>query len=318
MEQQLKELTVAITEVSNGNFIKDYILPLLVVLFAGTFAHFSTAFLRYRDAQKEKLQHANDWILGLQTAFNTLITIKRNYHGLITSEPLNRACTIPQVIMYKKPIQMNVSKLSFITLSAKEFTGEFDNHRNLSFISSLQENYNVILSILEKRNALLERYADSLDKAQKNQNNGLSLDDMEKIMGSGDLAALVDMTEALIQFTDDIIIAIHNFLCEFPDICRLTIDIQRIKNTGNIVEHFYDNDELLQHSPRMNAKAVANILSKPEMEVKFRYIIFREDGELVPLKKSSSQINDKSDIARNIERYEFDRKVAKAHCLKWL
>lgn len=318
MEQQLRELTVAITEASNGNFIKDYILPLLVVLFAGTFAHFSTAFLRYRDAQKEKLKCANEWILGLQTAFNTLITIKRNYHGLISREPLNRACTIPQIIMYKEPIQMNVSVLSFVTLSAEEFKGEYDNHRNLSFISSLQENYNVILSILEKRNALLERYADSLDKAQKNQCNGLTLDDMEKVMGSGDLAALVDMTEALIQFTDDLIIAIHNFLCEFPDICRLTIDIQRIKNTGNIVEHFYDNDGLLKHSPRMNVEAVANIISKPETEVQGRYIIFGEEGDLAPLKKNSSQINDKSDITKNIERYEFNRKVAKAHRFKWL
>jgi hypothetical protein len=318
MEQEIKSLTDAITQASSGNIVKDYILPVLVVLFAGAFAHYSAAFLRYRDAQKEKLRHANDWILGLQTAFNTLLTIKRNYHGIITGEPLNRVGKIPQIIMHKQPLCMKVSELSFIALSAEEFTGEYDNHRNLSYISSLQENYNVLLSVLNKRNALLAEHAEALEKEQANKGGNLGLNDMKCVLGEGNLAALVDITEALIHFTDDLVIAIHNFLCEFPDICRITIDIQRIKHTGKIIEHFYDRDELLKHSPAMNTASVSNILSRPIQEIKSKYVIFGKDKKLKPIIKNSSQINDKSNISKNIERFEFKKKVQENHRWKWI
>lgn len=318
MEQEIKSLTDAITQASSGNIIKDYILPVLVVLFAGAFAHFSTAYLRYRDAQKEKLRHANDWILGLQGAFNTLLTIKRNYHGKIDGEPLKRASAIPEIIMHKQPLQMSVSEISFIALSAEDFTGECDNHRNLSYISSLQENYNVVLSILEKRNEMLARHTESLEKEQAKLGASLQLNDVNRVMGKGNFAALVDLTESLIHFTDDLVIATHNFLCEFPDICRLTIDTKRIDNFGKLIEHYYDRGELLSHSPAMNAVSVSKILGIPLDEVENRYVIFGEAGKLVPMVKNSAEINDKNNISKNIERFKFKQRVQKAHRWKWL
>jgi hypothetical protein len=318
MEQEIKSLTDAITQASSGNIVKDYILPVLVVLFAGAFAHFSTAYLRYRDAQKEKLRHANDWILGLQGAFNTLLTIKRNYHGKIDDEPLQRASAIPVIIMHKQPLKMSVSEISFIALSAEDFTGEYDNHRNLSYISSLQENYNVVLSILEKRNELLARYTEIIETEQAKQGGSLELKDVQSIVGEANLAALVDMTEALIHFTDDLVVAIHNFLCDFPDICRLTIDTKRIQNFGKIVEHFFDRSELLSHSPAANAVSVSNILGRPVGELENRYVIFGKAEKLVPMVKNSAEINDKNNISKNIERFKFKQRVQKKHRWKWL
>ncbi|MAK42609.1 MAG: hypothetical protein CMN80_00440 [Spongiibacter sp.] len=318
MEAELKEIASAINELSTVNPVKDYIFPLAIVLIGGLVAHFSAAYLRYLDAQKEKLDIANDWILGMQQAFNSLMAIKGNYFGKLTDAPLQRAGAFPEVIGSSQTIDLKMNKLSFIVQPLEEFSEEDNFHMNPAYISGLQHNYNLLINMLQRRNMLAAQIIPTLGQhySTRGVHLDLELEQIYQVIPPSEFLGYVQLTEQIIKSTDELLIAIHNFLCQFPDICKLSIDTQRIKHYRKVVEIYYDRMDLLENSPTVNYGALAKLFRVTEEEVRERFSTGYEN-QPVPIEKTTESLKNPG-VDDAIKKHKLNDSIKKRHRYWWV
>ena len=318
MHFEVKEVVDAINNMGTINPVKDYIYPLVIVLLGGLVAHFSTAYMRYLDAQKEKLDIANDWILGFQQAFNSLISIKDNYYKKLNDAPLQRVGAVSEIIGSSRPLELQMNKLSFVVQSKDEFLKDHNFHMNPSYISGLQHNYNLILKTLEKRNVLAERIIPTLGQYYSTGGSHLdaSLEEIYKVINPAEFLGYVQLTEQLIKTTDEVLIAIHNFLCEFPDICRYSIDTKRIRHYRRVIEWRYDNMELLKKSVPVDYGKLAGLFKVSEEEARKRFSSGYEE-QPDPIEQTTDMLRN-SNVNHTIEKHSRDEVIRKRHRYWWI
>jgi hypothetical protein len=317
MDTELQEIVNAIDNIGTINPVKDYVFPLAIVLIGGLVAHFSTAYMRYLDAQKEKLDIANDWILGLQQAFNSLIAIKGNYYGKLTAAPLQRVGAVPEIIGSSQPLELQMNKLSFIVQSKDDFLEEYNFHMNPSYLSGLQHNYNLLINTLHKRNMLAAQIIPILGRHYSTGGSHLeaSLEEINKVVNPAEFLGYIQLTEQIIKTTDEILIAIHNFLCEFPDICRYAIDTKRIKHYRKVIECHYDQMELLEKSVPVNYGALGRLFKVTEEEARERFTSGYEN-QSAPIVKTTEMLRN-PDVDQAIERHKLNESINKRHRYWW-
>ncbi len=317
MEAELQEISNAIKDLSTINLVKDYIFPLAIVLIGGFVAHFSAAYLRYLDAQKEKLDIANEWILGLQQAFHSLIAIKGNYFENLTHKPIQRAGAFPEIISSSKTIELQTNKLSFIVQSIDDYSGENNFHMNPAYIAGLQSNYNTLLNTLHERNMLAAKILTILaqEYSAKGPHLDLQLEQIYQVINPSEFLGYIQLTEYIIKSTDELLIAIHNFLCEFPDICRYSIDTKRIKHYRKVIEVYYDRMDLLEKSPTVNYSELAALFQVTEKEARERFSTGYEN-QPGPIEKTTESIKSQS-VNQAIEKYKLNKSIEIRHRYWW-
>ncbi|MBB6522420.1 hypothetical protein [Pseudoteredinibacter isoporae] len=317
MEPELRALLDVLEKSNSTNLVKDYILPLAIVFMGGVIAHISTSYMRYLDAQKEKIDIANDWILGFQQAFNSLIAIKSNYHNKLTASPLQRAGSFPRTIGSAKKLDLQVSKLSFIAQHTSDFSEIDNNHKNPSYISALQSNYNLLIEILIQRNKLSEEISSSLSKkiSPDVSNTTLDLDEIYTEVSPLIFLRYIQLTEQAIKMTDELAIAIHNFLCKFTDICRYAIDTKRVKHYRRIMDVYYDHLELLNKSPDVDYDALGLLLGISAQLAKEKFVTGYED-QPKPIRKTTDMLKNPS-VNQSIRQHKEDIAIEKHHKYWW-
>jgi hypothetical protein len=316
MDVEVKAVVDAINNISTTNTLKDYIFPLLIVLAGGFFAHFSTTYLRYLDAQKEKLDIANDWILGLQEAFNSLVAIKQNYIHKLSEAPLQRAGKFPQIISSSKLLKLQVNKLSFVVQSKDDFLVAVNNHMSPGYISALQSNYNLLVNTLEKRNQIAGRILPILEQhfPARGSHLEVTLEEIYQVVRPSEYLGYIQLTEQVIKTTDELVIAIHNFLCEFPDICRYAIEIKRVKHYRRIIEWHYDRMDILERSTPVNYSCLAELLAIDEQQAREKFSSGYEDIE--PIEKTTKMLKNPN-VNQAIEKYNKDEAIKIHHRFWW-
>lgn len=316
MDVEIKAVVDAINSISAANTLKDYILPLAIVLIGGFFAHFSSAYLRYLDAQKEKLDIANDWILGLQQAFGSLMAIKQNYINKLTQAPRQRAGALPQMITSSKLLDLKMNKLSFVVQSKDDFLEAINIHMSPAYISALQSNYNLLINTYEKRNQIAEQIITILGRHYPTRGFQLDIDleEIYKVVSPSEFLGYIQLTEQVIKSTDELLIAIHNFLCEFPDICRYAIDITRVKHYRGIIEWHYDGMDLLEKSIPVSYSALAELFMVDEDQARGKFFSGYEDIE--PIEKTTEILRNPS-VNSSIEKYIKDEAIKNHHYYWW-
>lgn len=107
MHQEFESLIQSVESLKQDvNPFKDYVFPIisgfLSSLLGAGVAYFT---LKHQDSvkiEKEKLDTVNDWLLLAESAIATLVTLKKNYHKNIDSNPFQRALTIRSIIHSSK------------------------------------------------------------------------------------------------------------------------------------------------------------------------------------------------------------------------
>lgn len=226
MNEETKALVEAIISLKQeSSYFKDYIFPLTAGLFstllgAGV-AYFT---IRHQDnflIQKNRVQAVNDWILCAEGAAQSLISIKQNYHGKLTSNPFQRAIEVRSLIGATKKINKDIANISFIVPRKNEPDTHDIKWRKLALIRSMMQNYNLIIDIWNKRAEIDRPIKQKLmhDYGELAYVN-VSKEDILKSVGIDNFTSLMDLTERSIRFTDDLIIELHDFLEHFPEIAK--------------------------------------------------------------------------------------------------
>jgi hypothetical protein len=143
----------------------------------------------------------------------------------------------------------------------------------------------------------------------------LRLEQIYQVVSRSEFLGYVQITEQIIKTTDELLIAIHNFLCEFPDICRFSIDTKRIKHYRKVVEIYYDRMDLLKNSQPVSYSALAELFVVTEEEARERFTTGYENQPR-PIEKTTEMLNNLG-VNQAIERHKLNESIKKRHRYWW-
>lgn len=269
-EQLIAEAILQLKQESNP--LKDYIFPITMALFSSLIG----AVVGYRVYlrqdkllnEKKKLDIANKWILLANEIQQDLIAIKVNYFNKLNKDPYDRVFYIPTIILNSKNYNFEYQELSFIE------NLNFSKYAHIPYLRSIFEGYINTVSIWGKRNELNNEIKDQIIKFIPRNGTYFDVDKhlIQEAVDQSKFAALIDLTEMVIRYTDDLIVELELLINELPKISKKVINIKLLANYNTILE--YGNiatPELLSDCPLPNYKNLSSLLGRSEEELMARY-----------------------------------------------
>jgi hypothetical protein len=263
-----------------GNVFKDYAFPLITGFFSsvlGAFVAYIT--INHQDKiklEKDRIHTINDWILLAEGAMQSLIAIKGNYHGNLSSNPFQRALTTRAFIHSTNRIDKNISELSFIIPRKDDKKAAAEKWRQLPRIRAIFENYNSAIELWNKRS---EDGRPLIEKILKDNSSlahaEVSIEQIFKSVDAADFIALIDLTEKAIKFTDDFIVEFNDFIAEFPKIGKTLVNKKSTEKYGSILDYKVEDNPILlkmiEKSPEVDYTILAKLFGLTVEEVKKEY-----------------------------------------------
>ncbi len=271
------ELVVQAIERLHTNVIKDYILPIGSVLVSGALgagvAYYSVDRQEKTKIEIEKIQNINNTLLIAMDVRMSLISIKQNYFGSISDEPIDRMLTVPPIILSERQAKINFASLSFIVSNGSQ--GSINKWSSIEYISTIFSNYNSLLKLWERRNEII---IDLMSTLKPHFGKPLNYQMLQTLIGDGVISQLSDFTERALHMTDDLLIEVSAFLIGFSDVAKTKVEKRVVKKFGNILsvalpsnDDFPKAVEILNKVPELNYKLASQIHGRSEDELRERY-----------------------------------------------
>lgn len=302
MEERLQDIALAISQISTGNSFKDYLFPVILGGLSVWVAHKLSRHLGYIDDQKRKLNIANQATIAFQNTFNALVGIKGTYTEQFSitelgADPRERAARLPEIFHSLKPIDFDVSKLSFIFLIPDEVQKEYDPYGSVAFIADLMDKVGIIFSALDKRNAVVSDMLDRLAEVDSGLGSivDLPLYQVYGEVGRANYLGYLQTTEFLLKNIDLVMIEIHNLLCNFPVILSYSIDLKPIESYGSVIHWALPKKDALKPVSGLGIDEYAAITGMAKEDIKTKLFVGADDLPEIclapPLDKSAIDIN---------------------------
>lgn len=273
LEESLNRIAEAIIGLYSSP-IKDYVLPSFISLFSAAFGAWAAFYaMNIQEQNRVHIQNVdsiNEAVLCANDARNTLIGIKINYFGQLTSNPYQRLLTVTRMLINGDPIRYNTSRLIF--LAPSESTKIHSKWQKVTYIDSLFKNYNHVLNIWMKRNEILDEIAPTLTEYH---GQPINLKDIQKNIPPGQLAIISDLTEQALMMTDDILIELNCLIIGLPEVGKKNIPKKIIEKYRKIITLLLPNNknavDLLSLVPELDYQAAAHLHNATASEIKNRY-----------------------------------------------
>ncbi len=251
MNEETEAIVKAIESLQQEiNPFKDYMFPLVTAFFSsllGAFVAYLT--INHQDKiklEKERVNTINNWILMAEGAMQSLISIKGNYHDKLSSNPFQRTLVTRAFIHSTKNIDKNISELAFIIPKKDDKKALETKWRQLPRIRAIIENYNFVIELWNKRSELGRPLIEKILKDHSNLAYAeVTQEQIFKSVSPADFIVLIDLTEKAINFTDDFIIELNDFIAEFPKIGKSLINSKAIEKHGPIITYRVEDNPIL-------------------------------------------------------------------------
>jgi hypothetical protein len=258
------------------NIFKDYIFPIASALFTSILgagiAYFTLRSQENIQIEKDKMNNTNKWTLLLEEAKATLIAIKGNYYDQLSNNPIQRISAIPSILFNSQPINEKLESLSFIV---KKLDSETDPEKwsQILRIRAMVNNYNYLIDLWEQRNSIERPIKEKLMAQFLNQGY-INISEQEAIqaIGPAKVVVLIDLTERVVKFTDDLLIEINDFLINFPVYAKSRIKTKKLKRFGSVITYSNNGNELLlamlAKTPEPDFTSVEALFGEKSEEIK--------------------------------------------------
>lgn len=260
-----------------NNLFKDYFFPICSAFFTsllGAFIAYKTVTHQEKKLEeKNKLHISNRWIIDIQGILTSLIALKVNYHGSLSSDPYKRAMQVPSFLMTAQHMEKDISEITFILPTSKSESG--NGWVQITRVEALVKNYNLLLTMLDKRNELDFSVKQGLVKASSDNSYAqLNSEDIKKLSSKIDLVNLIDLTERSILMIDSLILECVDFLEEFPKVIEKTVKLNKVKNSVKLIKFDFSDKksaEFLKLSPIGDYEKIAKLFGESAEGIKKRY-----------------------------------------------
>ncbi|MCK7450345.1 hypothetical protein [Enterobacter chengduensis] len=261
----------------DGDVLKDYIFPFFVAFFsallgAGVAYSFNKRQERHR-IERERFDLANKLLSDVTSALNSLVSIKSNYIGLTEVDPYKRAFSIPFTMLDERSLGVDIARYYFIepkqtcnftimqkisrwinqkivrVVPSEPSMEDFGKSwRNLMRVKAFVNNYNYILFVLHKRNAIeedIKKEIQTICRQQKVDPRKASLEFVLLHLEGEKLVHHVHLTELFISLLDHVLKEMDSFVNCFPDIAESNIEMKMIGERAKVVRVINDRPAYL-------------------------------------------------------------------------
>lgn len=281
MQEEIESIVKAIESLQQeSNPFKDYIFPIIAGFFSSILGALVAYFtLRHQDRiqlEKERIHTVNDWLLLVEGAMSSLISIKSNYHGNLKSNPFQRTQEVRSLIHSTKNLEKNISSLSFIIPKKDDAKAKEEKWRQLPRIRAMIDNYNFIIELWNKRSELERPIKEKIIKDYAELAYAeVTREQIFKSVSPADFIVLIDLTERAIKFTDDFIVEFNDFMTSFPEVAKSLIKNKYIDQYGPIITYKSDENPkllaLIEKEPEVDYAILADLFGQTVEEVKNEY-----------------------------------------------
>lgn len=260
------------------NLFKDYIFPIASALFTSILgagiAYFTLRSQENIQIEKDKMNNTNKWTFLLEEAGTTLMSIKMIYYDQLSDNPIQRISAIPNILLNAQPINEKLESLSFIVKKLDSKT-EPEKWSQISKIKLIVNSYNNLIYLWEQRNSIDKPIKEKLMAEFSNQGY-IDMSEQEAIqaIGPAKMVLLIDLTEKVVKFTDDLLIEINDFLINFPAYAKSRIKTKQLKRFGSVITYSNNGNTLLlamlAKTPEPDFTSVEELFGKTSKEIKKR------------------------------------------------
>lgn len=273
----LNHLSDVVNQTSQSNIIKDYLMPVLIVfLSSGTAYLIAQKGFRWQESaknEKEKADTSNKLLSLFQLMQGLLAAIKVNYQNELQSNPIQRAMVIPVLAERFPHMDIEMEKLIQV-LYTTPIDQKEEPWSNISSIMSTLSNFNQLVEIIKTRNIIDERVRSKLADKLQHPHEEMKTHRIIEIAGHAECMRLVDLTEMLILFVDNLIITVDDFLRNYPTISARVIKMEYLINYTVIQDYRNDSESfslLINRCVDVDFSALAKIMGLSEIQVKKKY-----------------------------------------------
>lgn len=271
------ELLVGAIEGLHTNVIKDYILPIGSVLVSGALgvgvAYYSVDRQEKTKIEIGKIHSINNTLLSAMDVRLSLVSIKQNYFGALSNDPISRMLIVPPIILSEREANIDIASLSFIVSNEK--SSNINKWSNLEYIATIFSNYNSLLKLWEKRNSII---IELMPQLKSHFGQPLDYQTLQGLLGDGLISQLSDLTERALHMTDDLLIEVSAFLVGFGEVAKTKVERRVVKKFGNVLSATLPNNEdfpkaveIMDKVPEVNYKLASQIHGRSENEMRERY-----------------------------------------------
>jgi hypothetical protein len=260
------------------NLFKDYIFPIASALFTSILgagiAYFTLRSQENIQIEKDKMNNTNKWTFLLEEAGTTLMAIKMIYYDQLSDNPIQRISAIPSILLNAQPINEKLESLSFIVKKLDSKT-EPEKWSQISKIKLMVNSYNNLIYLWEQRNSIDKPIKEKLMAEFSNQGY-IDISEQEAIqaIGPAKMVLLIDLTEKVVKFTDDLLIEINDFLINFPAYAKSRIKTKQLKRFGSVITYSNNGNTLLlamlAKTPEPDFTSVEELFGETSKEIKKR------------------------------------------------
>lgn len=260
------------------NLFKDYIFPIASALFTSILgagiAYFTLRSQENIQIEKDKMNNTNKWTFLLEEAGTTLMAIKMIYYDQLSDNPIQRISAIPSILLNAQPINEKLESLSFIVKKLDSKT-EPEKWSQISKIKLMVNSYNHLIYLWEQRNSIDKPIKEKLIAEFSNQGY-IDISEQEAIqaIGPAKMVLLIDLTEKVVKFTDDLLIEINDFLINFPAYAKSRIKTKQLKRFGSVITYSNNGNTLLlamlAKTPEPDFTSVEELFGETSKEIKKR------------------------------------------------
>jgi|LUMM01.1.fsa_nt_gb hypothetical protein len=272
LSERLARISEALINAGQKSWWWDVTLPLLSsVVIAGL-----TAVLTYQitkrqfhkgklvELENQKIQTINMTNRVINTCFITLISIKDQYRDRLTPSLCGRVLQIPEIkaARFELVDTAFLDKLFFI--HPKRGDKSISKWDQVAQLEVLLTNYNSLMEIWRERNKQIAHLIQSI--SDSNYNGTGCIKDFHQLTSPQYTQRIIQLTEVAIHLTDEIALAMHDFLCKFPDVYKPRLNKNISKDLLLALFEFdkknlADRAQLIQRSVDADYSVLKNFVS---------------------------------------------------------
>lgn len=277
MANDLIDIASAIRELKSDG-LKDYVFPTFLSFFSASMgvgaavgaARYTVRTQEHNKVQLENVNAINELFIQASSARHTLISLKSQYCLDFPANPYDRMICVPEVVVDSRLINFDMSRLTFLVPS--EHDVNISNWQRIEYINSIIVNYNNLITMWGKRNALYRSLQPKFIKQLTSEAQKINL---SEVLDESEMIQLSDMTEQVIISTDDILVEVSCFLVGFPFIAKQKVDKKVMEKYRKVMQLNLPRDkesvDLLSFVKPLDITEASNLLRMPEEQIRNRY-----------------------------------------------
>jgi len=239
MSPDTKALVDAIDSLrQSSSLIKSYVWPLIPAVITSAIGFYIASY-NFKSQEKiradvKKIENANKFVVQIDSAFQSLISVKSSYMNRIDDDPISRVLSIAEITNQFSDIN-GVEELVFLARGNKSRDGQpyYVSWNNIPRINAMVGNYKYLLQRIEARN-ILRREFEIYAKLNETGQAVLNLGALEPI-GWSLLKRLVNSNECIIALIDGLILEFNSFLCGITKAIEASIEMRKVKHIVMLV-----------------------------------------------------------------------------------